>query len=130
MQFDYQAYAHFDANDPLEITPEPFVRIPVGVGETVTLVDRDALPLMSQFAWRVSYCGKGKTYIRAGWCRATRRDVTVYLHRIVCAQAHGPAPSARHVADHINGDSLDNRAENLRWLPSFDNRWKHARHKS
>lgn len=34
---------------------------------------------------------------------------------LVCEAFHGPAPSPGHVPVHIDGDSLNNRAENLRW---------------
>lgn len=36
-----------------------------------------------------------------------------YLHRYVWEQAHGPIPDGMTI-DHINGDRMDNRLENLR----------------
>lgn len=50
--------------------------------------------------------------------RATRVNgvaCSVYLHREIALRAHGEPPSPLHVADHLNGDSLDCRRENLRW---------------
>src|SRR5688572_11874594 len=42
--------------------------------------------------------------------RTTTRDV----HVLVCETFHGPRP-ANHEAAHINGQQLDNRAENVEW---------------
>lgn len=43
------------------------------------------------------------------------------VSRLVCSAFHGPAPSTRHHAAHINGDSLDNRPENLAWKAPAEN---------
>lgn len=45
-----------------------------------------------------------------------------YIHRLVCAVFHGPAPSADCHADHINAVRSDNRLLNLRWATPEANR--------
>lgn len=43
-----------------------------------------------------------------------------YIHRLV-AIAFIPNPKNKREVDHINGDKLDNRAENLDWVTSSEN---------
>lgn len=49
------------------------------------------------------------------YARRTTPAGTLWLHREVCRRAHGAPPGPAFVADHLNGDSLDCRRENLRW---------------
>lgn len=53
-------------------------------------------------------------------CLGSKREE--YVHRLVCAAFHGPAPAPDSHADHINGVRSDNRATNLRWLTPEENR--------
>lgn len=46
---------------------------------------------------------------------------TTGVHRMVLEAWVGPCPNGFE-ADHINGDSQDNRVENLRWLDIVENR--------
>ena len=53
------------------------------------------------------------------------------VHRLIALTFLGAPPTAKHHAAHINGDSFDNRAVNLRWSsPSENERDKllHGRH--
>lgn len=42
-------------------------------------------------------------------------------NRMVCAAFHGPAPTESHEAAHLNGNSLDDRADNLAWKTPSEN---------
>ena len=43
------------------------------------------------------------------------------VHRIVATAFHGPAPTSKHVVDHIDTNRKNNRPENLRWLTKLEN---------
>ncbi len=43
------------------------------------------------------------------------RGYSVAVHAAVTYAFHGPKPSPIHQARHLNGNSLDNRADNLAW---------------
>lgn len=43
------------------------------------------------------------------------------VNRIVCEAFHGPAPSRKHHAAHLDGDKLNNRASNLEWKTAKEN---------
>jgi hypothetical protein len=46
---------------------------------------------------------------------------TQYVHRLVAAAFHGAPPRSTHTVDHLNGNSSDNRAENLEWVTADEN---------
>lgn len=50
-------------------------------------------------------------------------------HRIVCRVFHGEPPSPAHEVAHCDGNSLNNRADNLRWATCSENnmdKWEHG----
>lgn len=50
------------------------------------------------------------------------------VHRIVCLAFHGRPPTVEHEVRHLNGDCLDNRAENLCWGTRSENGLDRVRH--
>lgn len=67
-------------------------------------------------------------YVLIGLYRERRKQVTCYLHRLVCEAFHGPpADPALHAA-HDNGIQEDNRAANLIWKPASANLEDKRRH--
>ena len=70
-----------------------------------TLVDDDVFEAVKQYKWRCDNYG----YV-ARYTTVDRRDITIKLHNVVIG--HAPKPK---VVDHISGDKLDNRRENLRF---------------
>lgn len=58
--------------------------------------------------------GWGYLQVGVSSCRATQ------VHRLV-AEAFLPNPENKPAVDHINGNKLDNRVENLRWVSHKEN---------
>lgn len=52
----------------------------------------------------------------------------VAIHVLVCRAFHGPKPGVNYQAAHFNGNSLDNRASNLRWVTNAENTADKRRH--
>ena len=53
-------------------------------------------------------------YHAVAFVPSINRQKVIRVHQLVCHAFHGPAPEGYH-ACHLNGDHLDNRADNLRW---------------
>lgn len=84
-------------------------RIDVGHGK-FAIVDQRDFPWLSYFGWHLTG-GYVQTTVRgSGKARAS-----YYMHRMLMQ------PPANLVVDHINGDPLDNRRENLRVCTSGQN---------
>lgn len=76
------------------------------VRDLVTLVDDRDYPRLSKHNWQIS--GVAPYIYAARYPRRGGKSVCVLMHREIL-----DAPKGMHV-DHINGDRLDNRRENLR----------------
>lgn len=91
--------------------------------ETWTLIEADDFAWCSAWRWNVGW------HAATPWKWYAKRNVgaarsTVYLAREIMQRAE-PRDEiflSLHVADHINGNSLDNRRTNLRWATLSENR--------
>jgi len=70
------------------------------------LYDREDEDLVSQFSW----------YLNKGYVETKKRGRTLLLHRLVTGlyDEENRSKAKDLVVDHVNGDKLDNRKENLR----------------
>lgn len=93
------------------------------------LIDEIDVEWARQWKWCHTYGSGGKIKDKARLTGAIRRganpdkvyarrstnSATLWLHREICIRAYGPPPGPKFISDHLNGDSLDCRRENLRW---------------
>lgn len=82
-----------------------------------TLVDADDVEFLGQFNWRWD-----SRQTRIGY--ATRLNPSYGMHRHLTKCPEG------YVVDHINGNSLDNRKENLRIATHRENAQNQKKHRS
>lgn len=88
-------------------------------GGHLAVVDAEDYPYLTQWVWL--YMGDygrrkpGTGYAQATLSRATGRPQSVYMHRLITGAPMGM------VVDHINGDPLDNRRQNLRVVTHAEN---------
>ena len=66
-------------------------------------------------------------YAQVSLCRDAKAR-SVRVNRIICAAFHGPAPAPDYHAAHNDGDRLNNRADNLRWVLGVENEADKRRH--
>jgi hypothetical protein len=57
---------------------------------------------------------------RDGYRCVCLKGRTLRVHRLVCEAFHGPAPDGRECA-HLDGNQLNNRADNLAWVTHKEN---------
>jgi hypothetical protein len=74
--------------------------------DRVALVDSADLPFLTRWRWEYLPNGRSGYAIRRFY--SAGKTVTIYLHRQLLTARTG------EIVDHVNGDGLDNRRENLR----------------
>ena len=91
------------------MTDDEVIRIPLrardGSVRAWAIVDREDADL-AELRW--SYLSQ------FGYAVRTSGVVSVYLHRVILGRAIGHNPLSGERCDHVNGDGLDNRRDNLR----------------
>lgn len=76
-------------------------------------VDEEDYPLLSRYKWHPN--GKSKTYAVTN--SNVFGDKNVLMHRLIMH------PARNQVVDHVNGNGLDNRKQNLRCCTINENMW-------
>jgi hypothetical protein len=111
--------------DPQTIDFDPPCRIYGGAfADVEALVDEEDYLFFGRWMW-LPRERKKKIYLArsSGVYNGGRQYVaSVYLHVEILTRAEGPPPTRdRVICDHLNGDSLDCRRQNLRWVTKRQN---------
>lgn len=82
------------------------------------LVDDEDFDLISKYRWVILKSGYAinSTYIR-GSGRKNQKQLQIFMHKLIMNQQKGI------IVDHINGNKLDNRKENLRIATKTQNNY-------
>lgn len=95
--------------------------------DVACLVDEEDYHYFTQWLWVVKRSPCGKLYFRRAistYDVLGKRDSTetIYLHIEICKRACGEMPTrSRSIADHLDGDSLNNTRANFRWATKREN---------
>lgn len=112
-----------DSFDPRTWVEDPSARVSLeGItGDIYATVDAEYLSILRKFnSWCVKP-GRNTLYARCYMLIGCHR-LPFYMHRVILMAAGREPPSPRHTqGDHIDGDGLNNRIANLRWVTHGDN---------
>lgn len=90
----------------------------------IVSVSADDIPKVNNLKWYASISNDGKVYAKNIKSIGDGKRTSIYLHRIILGAKRG------EYADHINGDTLDCRRENLRIVTNQQNSFNSTAMKS
>lgn len=93
----------------------------IQVGEYVAIVDAEDYPFLSRFAWNIKHNRK-KLYAQTNFF-VSGKQIRVTMHRMITGMRNV-------MVDHRNGNSMDNRKENLRFATALQNSINRVRENS
>ncbi len=100
-----------NSNDTIEIN--------LTQGQTA-LVDVSTVDIVGQYNWCAVWSPSSHAYYAVRKDTSEEKHRTVRMHRFIWESINGPIPGKLEI-DHINGNPLDNRIENLRLVTTRRN---------
>lgn len=132
-----------DTFEPIDCSPVPFGVVWLNPESNLfAIVDRIDLAFAQQWLWLPVGSKSGVRRMEKWYASRTtslylgreqdpdgpgnrdaRRVIRIWLHKEILLRAKGPPPSkSKTIGDHLNGNSLDCRRHNLKWVSSSENR--------
>lgn len=99
------------------------------LGEIKIYLDKKNLAALSKHQW-TAMKNPRSPYGRSAIYFCDSKDRSIRLHRMVCELNPEMICFEGGVADHIDGDQLNNIEANLRWVTEQENKWNRAKPKS
>ena len=86
----------------------------------VAIVDDEDHEALAMYKWQ-AYRRRKTFYVKRSLPRVDGKRPSEHMHQVVFARKIGRPPDDNMECDHINGDGLDNRRENLREVTTAQN---------
>jgi hypothetical protein len=91
------------------------------------LVSPEDYAFSTQWRWKWNWDRTKQKRYAIRCVRQRGRNVTIYLHKEICSRKGAPPSEQHHIGDHLNGESLDCRRDNLDWATKSMNRRNRCR---